>query len=141
MTNTRAVGFLFERTTRIIKLKFHQLFKENGLDITPEQWVVIDILHQSGVLSQKQIADFSFKDAPSISRIIQNLLKRDLIEKTTGENDKRIVSVCLTDKGNRLIERILPQVENLRIDGLKGLEDDEITVLMNAMDKIFDNYK
>ncbi len=140
MSESKALGFLFERTTRIIKLNFHQLFKELNVDITPEQWVILDILHQKGVLSQKEIADHSFKDAPSISRILNNLTKRALITRTTPKSDKRVSSVCLTEKGNRLIENILPEVESLRDRGIQNIESSDLANLISTMDKIFANY-
>lgn len=140
MADSKALGFLFERTTRTIKLNFHQLFKENNVDITPEQWVVLDILNKEGILSQKEIADHSFKDAPSISRILNNLKKRDLITRSTQKSDKRVSSVCLTQKGMELIKKMLPKVAELRNRGINEIDPENIQILIETMDKIFSNY-
>ena len=141
MNQNKAIGFLLERTTRIIKLHFHQLFKSNGLDITPEQWVVLDILSKHNELTQKEIAAQSFKDAPSISRILDGLINKEMISKTTLETDRRITVVTLTEKGVQLVKNIYPKVENLRAMGIEGLPVADLDTMINTMNKIFDNYQ
>lgn len=140
MSENLALGFLFERTTRIIKLRFHQLFKEHNANITPEQWVVLDILHQKGILAQKEIAQHSFKDAPSISRILDGLYKRKLVQKATGKEDKRSVFICLTDDGEVLVEKLQPHVDKLRNIGVEDIPLEDISQLTGMINKIFNNY-
>lgn len=140
MSESLPLGFLMERATRMIKLRFHQLFKEHGIDLTPEQWVVIDILKREGVLSQKQLAEISFKDAPSISRLLDGLIKKGLIDKTSDKTDKRATSVCLTAKGDVLVDRVSPLVIELRMQGLEGLSEDQTSVFAETVDHIFQNY-
>ena len=76
--DSRPVGYLLERTTRIVKLKFHKTFKELGIELTPEQWVVIDTLNSNPGILQKDLADSSFKNAPTISRILDVLSKKSV---------------------------------------------------------------
>lgn len=140
MNSNHAIGFLFERTTRIIKLRFHQLFKEHDINISPEQWVVLDILYPNNVLSQKEIVAQSFKDAPSISRILLKLINNGYIDKNVDEIDKRLFRIQLTDKGREIVTLLNPKVVELRNIGLNDFEEDEITNLLNSINKIFENY-
>lgn len=140
MKSNHAIGFLFERTTRIIKLRFHQLFKEENVPITPEQWVVLDILFPNNILTQKEIVEKSFKDAPSISRIILKLINNGFIAKTVDEVDKRIYNICLTSEGINLVEKIQPKVNELRASGVESFDDEELNQLIEKINKVFQNY-
>lgn len=69
-------GALIDRTLRVIKQQFLQVFKELNLDVTTEQWVLIDFLSKNDGVSQTELANGSFKNAPTISRIIDLLRKK-----------------------------------------------------------------
>ncbi len=140
MNSNNAIGFLFESTTRIIKLRFHQLFKEHNINITPEQWVVLDILYPENILSQKQIVEKSFKDAPSISRILLKLIKIGYIDKQADEIDKRLFRIQLTDSGRETVKLLHPSVFELRDIGLEGFTEEEIVNMKEGINKIFENY-
>jgi len=134
------VGYLLERTTRVVKLRFHRLFKEKNMDLTPEQWIVLDILHQSDSMSQKQLGEHSFKDAPTISRIVKGLVVRSMIQIKAGEEDKRVQNISLTKTGVLTVEKLLPEIEKIRATGLEGLSPKEYKMFNSIMDKIFQNY-
>ena len=140
MESKHAIGFLFERTTRIIKLRFHQLFKELDIPLTPEQWVVLDILYPNNCLTQKEIVEKSFKDAPSISRIIIKLINNEFITKKSDKKDKRVHNIQLTDSGKELVSRIYPKVQEVRAQGIESLNDEEISNLVKYMNIIFENH-
>ncbi len=140
MSESLPLGFMMERATRMIKLRFHQLFKEHGVDLTPEQWVIIDILKREGVLSQKQLAELSFKDAPSISRLLDGLIQKGLIDKTSDKIDKRATNICLTRKGDALVDKVRPLVIELRRLGLVGLDADQTRRFSETLEHIFQNY-
>lgn len=69
-------GLLIDRNYRLIKQNYLKTFKEVGVDITPEQWVVLDNLCREDGLSQNELAAVSFKNAPTLSRIIDLLVKK-----------------------------------------------------------------
>ncbi len=140
MSESLPLGFMMERATRMIKLRFHQLFKEHGVDLTPEQWVIIDILKREGVLSQKQLAEISFKDAPSISRLLDGLIQKGMIDKASDKQDKRATSICLTLKGDALVDKVKPLVMELRRQGVKGMDEDQTRRFSETLEQIFQNY-
>ena len=141
MDDNLPLGFMLERTTRMIKLSFHHLFNSLNINITPEQWVVLDILKNEGVLSQKEIGEMSFKDAPSVSRLLNGLINKKYIEKYIDKIDKRISSVQLTEKGHELVDFLRPQVKELRLKGISEISKSEQKDFVEVLEKLFDNYK
>jgi DNA-binding MarR family transcriptional regulator len=50
-------------------------FKQANLDITIEQWSVLYHLWKEDGMSQQQLCDATFRDKPSITRLVDNLEK------------------------------------------------------------------
>jgi len=138
--DSRPVGYLLERTTRIVKLKFHKTFKEIGIELTPEQWVIIDTINANPGMLQKDLADSSFKNAPTISRILDVLSKKEWIRRLPHQTDKRAYNIELTEEGQQVYDVIKPEVDALRQMGWDGLTDEEYVMFTSIVDKIFENY-
>ncbi|MCX8211903.1 MAG: MarR family transcriptional regulator, partial [Lewinella sp.] len=100
------VGTLLDRTTRLLKAHFQRAFKDAEVDLTPEQWVVLDHLHKEGSSSQTELANGTFKDAPTVSRIIDKLAKKGLAARKRFPNDRRRYQVALTAKGESIHEQL-----------------------------------
>ncbi len=133
------VGNHLEQTTRLVKLSFSQLFNAIGADITPEQWVVLDSVAVNDGCPQTSIAKQTFKDAPTISRIIDQLCKKGYTERKVSESDRRSYNVHLTSKGEQFISDYLPHVKKAREKVWKDLSEDEYHQLMKILNKIFEN--
>ena len=133
-------GALIDRTLRVIKQQFLQVFKELNLDVTTEQWVLIDFLSQNDGVSQTELANGSFKNAPTISRIIDLLRKKGLVVKEQSSKDKRQYLVFLTDNGKSLHKKAYPKVQEFRKKGWEGLSYKDFESLEKIMNKIFHNF-
>ncbi|MFT6337625.1 MAG: DNA-binding MarR family transcriptional regulator [Saprospiraceae bacterium] len=137
----KRIGFLLERTTRNAKLSFTKAFKNLGVDITPEQWIVIDTVNKNGTMSQKSIGQLSFKNAPTISRIIDNLVKKGLVNRIEEKGDRRKTSISVTTSGADLINHCQNEVDRLRNLSWKGLSDSDYKDFTRILDKIFENFE
>ena len=130
-----------DRTLKIIKANYQRAFKEVGVDITTEQWVLIDTLYKSNGVSQNDLASGSFKDAPTVSRIIDLLCKKEITERQRFENDRRRYKIFLTDKGKEAYEKALPKVKELRAKGWNGLTEEDYVHYFRIMERIFNNFQ
>jgi DNA-binding MarR family transcriptional regulator len=137
----KKIGFLLERTTRIAKLSFTKAFKKLGVDITPEQWIVLDKLDSNKEMSQKEIGSESFKNAPTISRIIDNLVKKGLVSRVSEENDRRKTAISLTEKGKKIVTKCRLEVDALRDLSWNNLSDQDYNEFNRIIDQIFENFK
>lgn len=140
MNQEKIFGSYIERNVRVIKRSYLRAFKENNIDLTPEQWVLIDKLSAQDGLSQNDLALQSFKDAPTTSRILDLLGKKGFIERKREESDRRSFKVFLTESGKAVYSRGLPIVQSLRGKGWQGLNDDDYEAFLRIMNKIFANF-
>jgi len=140
-TTNEPIGFLLERTTRIVKLQFHKAFKNLKVDMTPEQWVVMDALFQKNDQPQKHLADSSYKNAPTISRIIDVLSKKGWVERKMSDQDRRVYIISQTKEGKAIYKKVIGEVERLRNLGWKGLTNKDYKEFKRIINQIFANYE
>jgi DNA-binding MarR family transcriptional regulator len=134
------VGALLDRTLRLIKQRYIQTFRDAQVDITPEQWVIIDRLAQQDGLSQTELANDSFKNAPTVSRIIDLLVKKGLLQRQQDDNDRRQRNIYLTPAGRKLHEELHPKVLELRELGWQQLSEDDFATLQRILNQVFVNF-
>ena len=104
-SNTKYFGSFVERNFKLIKQTFSKAFKKAGVDITPEQWVIVDLLNNNDGVSQNDLANKSDKDAPTVSRIIDILERKTLIERKNVKGDRRKYHIFLTEEGKETHEK------------------------------------
>lgn len=139
--DSKHFGTYIDRNFRIIRLTFLKAFKKAGVDLTTEQWVLMDSLYKQNGLAQSELAAGSFKDAPTVSRIIDLLCKKGFTERQRFDNDRRRYKIFLTDEGKAVYEKILPTVESLREKGWENLSDDDYTTFLRIMNQVFKNFE
>lgn len=135
------VGTYLDRTIKVVKQHYLKVFKEQGLNISTEQWVIIDQLYRENGLSQTDIANGSYKNAPTVSRIIDLLVEKGYVERQRFKNDRRRYKIYLTQAGRELHEKLLPHVLELREQTWQGLGDDDWENLKRILGVIMDNFE
>ena len=138
--NTKNFGAYLDRTLKAIRHHYLRAFKEHQLDITTEQWVLLNQLHQKDGLSQNELANGSFKNAPTVSRIIDLLCKKGLTQRQQSEQDRRTQLVYLTPEGRRLCQLAYPIVQDLRRQGWENLSDEDYHDLLRILNQVFNNF-
>lgn len=131
-------GFILERTAKRMKQVFSQRLKAADAGITADQWVILQELDKVNEQSQLELAQATFKDAPTITRIIDLLCKKKLTERLADPEDRRRFKISLTKKGRALIDRLMPMVKEYRRQVWAPLKEKEINELIEKLNKIFD---
>lgn len=137
----KRIGYFLERTTRIVKLAFHQAISDLGLEVTPEQWVLMESLYKENGQAQIELANKSFKNAPTISRILDLLSEKGYVERQRFENDRRRYKIFLTQEGKRIVELIQPIAKDLRQQGWKDLSEEDYDNFLRILNRIFSNFE
>ena len=136
----KELGSFIDRTYKVVRQDLINRFREAEVDITPEQWVILSRLDADGEMYQTDLASLSFRDKPTVSRIIELLAKKGLVEKNQDESDGRRFIVKLTPEGKRQVDSAYPSVEASREMGWTNLTDKEYETLVTLLDKVFSNY-
>ncbi len=122
-----------------IKKCFFDKLQENGINITPEQYLVMDILWEKPSISQQNIADIIQKDKNSVTKIIDSLEKKNFVKRVMDKNDRRINKIELTDEGFAL-EKITTEVAiNFMNHTIKGIDNQDLDKFVEVMRRLKDN--
>ena len=110
-------------------------FFEKG-DITSQQYNILRILRGAGKpLSTLQIRQRMLDKMSDTSRIVDRLVKKELVQKVICKTDRRLVDVTITDTGMQLLDRL--DSYNEQMDSMLGnLTEEEAKMLNQLLDKI-----
>jgi DNA-binding MarR family transcriptional regulator len=136
---TDSLGFIIYRTALALKSALQRSFKENGYEITGEQWAIIRHLWEEEALSQREIAEKTSKDKPNITRMLDALEKKNLILRQSDPRDRRKYCIYLTKEGKQLYERLLPLTQSLRQRVTQNLAPAEIDLAKEILNKVYHN--
>ena len=131
-----SLGLMIYRTALALKSAVQRCFKENGFEITAEQWVIMRHLWEEEGLSQREIGEKAAKDKPNITRMLDALEKKRLIFRQPDPRDRRKFCVYLTKEGKQLHERLLPLSQTLREQVTRSLSQPEIDRTKETLSKI-----
>ena len=79
--------------------------------LTISQFGVIEALYHKGPLCQRDIAEKILKSTGNITLVINNLEKRGLVTRERDNEDRRYLTIHLTDEGNALISQAFTKIE------------------------------
>jgi len=141
LSNENKYNLLAGRVPLLLNRFLSQNFKARGIHLTREQWSVLAVLWKTDGCSQQLIADTTSRDKPSITRLVDNLVKEGYVTREQHESDRRTNLIFLTEKG-REVEIPVMEVVNETIDkATKGLNEMQIEVIRDAFQLIYDNIK
>jgi DNA-binding MarR family transcriptional regulator len=133
--------YTLEKSIKVYRKFAQNRILKSGYDITIDQWLVLKTLHENKSISQNEIAELVFKDFASITRIIELLVQKAYITRKINTTDRRKFILEITEKGNKIIEKIYPIVIENRKQALTDLSIDEINNLKIQLEKIITNCK
>lgn len=111
----------------------------SGFDITIDQWLVLKILQDSPGITQQDLAVSVFKDYASITRIIELLVQKEYLSRTSHTIDKRRFHLVITKEGATILELLTPIIKENRSVSLNGIPEDEIENFHATLLKIINN--
>lgn len=132
-----SLGFIVNRTSVAIKKEFVKRLRP--YDLTPEQWSILNRLGEQDGLTQKDLAERTYKDQPNTARILDKLEKKKLIRRADNPEDRRAFLIFLTTRGKEVRESIIPISSKLNEDAAVGLEKEEYSQLIALLNKVHNN--
>ena len=103
----RSLPMALLRAREAVMKKFIPSLREN--DLSSQQWRVIRALNEEEGLDITELANRCFLLMPSLSRIIQNLEKRELVSRNQSSLDNRKSVISITEPGKKLFQKIAPK--------------------------------
>ncbi len=132
-------SFISGKASTAIGRRLQKKFNTNGLNLTVEQWSVLYHLWKEDGKSQQDLCNDTFRDKPSLTRLIDNLEKLNLVKRMPDENDRRINKVVLTKTAYKLQEQTMLLAEETLNEALAGVAAEHIDVCKTVLQKVYEN--
>ncbi len=129
------------KVSAAINRKLYRNFRQDGIEITPEQWTVLIFLWKQDGVTQQELCNATFKDKPSMTRLIDNMERQHLVVRISDKRDRRINLIHLTKDGKGLEERAFLIAKQTLKEALCDITIDELRVSQEVLRKIFYNTK
>ena len=106
-------------------------------DITHQQYNILRILRGAHPqpLSTLQIRERMLDKMSDTSRIVDRLIVKELVKKSTCNRDKRLVDVEITEKGQELLKKLDARADDMD-SMVNGLSEEEAETLSYLLDKL-----
>lgn len=119
--------------------RLQKYFRESGLDLTVEQWSILMHLWKYDGVSQQELSNKTFRDKPSITRLVDNLEKLGLARRKASEEDRRINRIYLTEKAKALRDPSMELANKALNEGLVGISAEDIEITKRVLEKVYEN--
>ena len=137
----RALPFLIHSCYQQLRSLTYREFLGHGLELTPEQWIVLVQLWQKDGQSQSALSELTLRDRPTMSRILDTMEKSGLVERVVDANDARSRLVKLTRHGRALEQKLVPVARQL-VAGLEhGIADADLETTHRTLSRMLENLR
>lgn len=129
------------KVSTAINRKLSRNFRQEGVEITPEQWTILLFLWEKDGVTQQELCNATFKDKPSMTRLIDNMERQHLVVRISDKKDRRNNLIHLTKTGREL-ENKAYKIANATLEqALQGLSLEELKIGQEVLRKVFTNTK
>ena len=134
-------SFITGVASTAIARRLQKNFKTNGVEITIEQWSVLYHLWKQDGVNQQELCNATFRDKPSITRLVDNLEKLKLVRRVSSKEDRRRNLIFLTEPAKKLQEQSMELANQTLNESLEGVPSADIELCKAVLHKVYDNLK
>jgi DNA-binding MarR family transcriptional regulator len=132
-----SILYAIGKTELYCRIKGAQFFTSHDFGVTLEQFCLLELLSHSDATCQRDLSKRALKDRSNVSRILNILENKGLVERQIDTKQKRLVKkVSITKKGRDLFEKIIP-ILRARFSGhFEGITDEELKTTRRTLEKL-----
>ncbi|MBC8318881.1 MAG: MarR family transcriptional regulator [Desulfobulbaceae bacterium] len=108
-------------------------------DLTLEQLHILKSMSVTSGMSQRQIGEIARKKAANITRMLDRLESKNLVQRKENLEDRRAASVFLTIKGKALVNEVIGIFDSFSTSFLRGVSSDKQQLIRNSFEKMTQN--
>lgn len=137
----RALPFAIHACYQQLRSTTYKEFLGHGLELTPEQWVVLVQLWNKDGQNQSALSDLTLRDRPTMSRILDTMEKSGLVTRQVDEADARSRLVRLTPTGKALQRKLVPVAKRLVEQLEQGISAADLETTHRTLSRIRENLR
>lgn len=137
----RALPFLIHACYQQLRSLTYREFSQHGLELTPEQWIVLVRLWQEDGQTQSKLSESTMRDRPTMSRILDTMEKGGLVQRVADPNDARSNLIKLTRAGKALQPKLVPLAQRLVAQLEQGIPARDLELTHRTLSRMLANLR
>jgi DNA-binding MarR family transcriptional regulator len=129
-----SMGYLIKRSQRLLQERIEGLFEQQNF--TLQQWVVLMYLRDGLATTTADMCRDLHHDSGAMTRLVDQLESRKLIERRRSADDRRVVELSLTKTGAEVLETLIPTACNALNTALDGFTREEVKMLQSMLRRL-----
>lgn len=134
-------SFITGKASTAIARRLQKKFNTAGLNLTIEQWSVLYHLWKEDGQSQQQLCNATFRDKPSITRLLDNMERLNLVKRVAADNDRRVNRIFLTRQAQKLEEPTMRLADETLHEALQSVPASKIEWCREVLQIVYNNLK
>ena len=110
--------------------------RQMEVPLTPEQFMLIDLLWNQGSMSQQQLADQMQKDKNSVTKLVDAIERKGFVVREQNRNDRRSNTLVLTEKAEALKHGAKQKGISILDEMLVGIDEEELRYFLVTLHKL-----
>ena len=139
MILNKQVGVFLNLVHNRFKQYITAFFQEEGYNLTPEQFLVMDAIWDEGKMSQQKIADTIFKDKNSVVKLLDGLEKKNLVRRVTNKDDRRQNLIEITPYAKEIQQNVTDIAMNAVDLIIKDIPKQDLHIFIKVLTKMAEN--
>lgn len=139
MILNKQVGVFLNLVHNRFKQYITAFFQEEGYNLTPEQFLVMDAIWDEGKMSQQKIADTIFKDKNSVVKLLDGLEKKNLVKRVTNKDDRRQNLIEITPYAKEIQQNVTDIAMNAVDLIIKDIPKQDLHIFIKVLTKMAEN--
>jgi DNA-binding MarR family transcriptional regulator len=130
---------IFEYIDKIKYLLSPEIWGNELFNCSKNEVFVLLLLYRQSDVNMTQIADYLTVPLNTATGIVGRMEKRDFLVRERSSEDKRVVTIKLTDAGRAAIRDILNEMIRYGQLMMDSFTDEEVKLLFKLVDKVMDS--
>ncbi len=130
------LGGLLSKSTRLLQNTLSRKITESQIDITTEQWVLLNEIKRYQPVSPLKLSQSLVKNKGSITSLIKGCEKQSLISKLADDKDKRSYRLILTEKGEMNRQACIPFAREILEHTTSDISESDLEITKNTLKRL-----
>lgn len=119
-----------------VKKYMATMLRKHDVPLTPEQFMLIDLLWNQGEMSQQELADQMHKDKNSVTKLVDAIERKGFVVRRQNANDRRSNTLVLTEKAEILKPGAKQKGISILDKMLEGISEEELRTFLSTLRKL-----
>jgi DNA-binding MarR family transcriptional regulator len=131
---SQAAKNVLEITPHIMRAVRRVMRSHRTPDLSIPQFRALGFLQKHEGASLSDVANHIGLQPPTMSKMIDALVARGLVERNIDQEDRRRVTLTLSDKGRKLWQKARQATNDFLTEKLAALPDEDLLLIVRAME-------